>query len=251
MRVQGKFGVAAILCAAALLCVPALAQRPGGFGGGFNPEELAKAWGVEASSVAKSLSLNEEQSKKLLDAYKASRESLGKAMADLRSGGSDGGGREAFRKAVTDERAKFETALKGFLDADQTSKVLASLGSFDLRFDLMTNSLAGLGLEEKAMADAMGVVSAYIAESAKAREAAGGDRDKMRETAKPLRDKLDADLGKILTAEQVAKLQELPGFRLGGPGGGRQRDGEGGRRGGGAPGGGAPAGVPPAPPEKN
>ena len=278
MRVQRILGMAAAVFAAGLLCLPALAQGPGGGGfGGIDPEQMAKAWGTQAASVAKSLSLNDEQSKKLLDAYTASRGSLAKSLMagalptlpalpgapgatgtpgipgtpgtpGTPGGPGNAGGAargESVRKAMTDERAKFETALKGFLDADQTSKAMAALGSFDFRWDMMVNSLDSLGLEDKAKAEAMGAVSSFVAESAKAREAAGGDRDAMRTKGMELRTKLEADLGKVLSADQLTKLKEMPGFRRGGgPGGpgGERRERGGNREGGNAgSGGSAPA----------
>ena len=74
MVVQRLFWSAAAVCAAALLCVTASAQAPGGGPGGgpggfggpqLAPEVLAKVLEAQSNSVAKSLSLNDEQSKKL------------------------------------------------------------------------------------------------------------------------------------------------------------------------------------------
>ena len=251
MHTKRMLGFAMAFCAAALLAMtataqppaapaapaappkaPAAAERPGGLAGLANlgPDVFAKAWDAQSAYVAKSLSLNDDLTKKLADAYKASRESLMKSTAGAAQGANRG---EAFRNAVSGERTKFETAVKGFLSGDQATKAVEGLGSFDMRWDMMVSSLLSLGLEDKVKNDAMGAVSSYVTETAKVRQAAGGDRDKMREESTKLREKLEADLTKILPAEKVAALKELPGFRRGGPGGGpggggRQR-GEGGR----------------------
>lgn len=263
MRVKRMMGAAAILCAAGLLCVPAFAQRQGGgFGPQLSPEVAAKIWEMQAKTVAKDLSLNDDLTKKLVDAYKASRESLVKSVQEaMQGGGAPGGGPggpgEAFRKLMADERAKLSTAVGAFLNPEQTKSAVAVLGSFNMRWDGMVNAIDGLGLDEKVKGDALKAVESFVVESAKAREAAGSDQEAMRAKSAELREKLEADLGKILSAEQLAKLKESPGFRRGGPGGGGP-GGPGGRlrgdRDGGAPaaGGAAPAApsTPPAPGEK-
>jgi hypothetical protein len=246
--------MAAVACMAGLLCVSATAQPGGGQGGGpggfgLSPEAAAKAWEIQAAGVAKSLSLNPELSKKLLDAYKASRESLTKAaMAAFSSGGQTPGRGEEFRKMVTDERAKLETALKGFLTPEQTTTAIATLGTYDIRWDGMVNSIDGLGLDEKVKTDALNAVASYVVESGKMREAAAGDRDVIRTKGNELRSKLEAELAKILPAEQLTKLKELPGFRRGGsrPGGDRERGLQ--IPNGAAPGAAAPAPAPSTPP---
>ncbi|MBM3290484.1 MAG: hypothetical protein FJY92_10060 [Candidatus Hydrogenedentes bacterium] len=43
----------------------------------------------------------------------------------------------------------------------------------------------------------------------------------MRAQGAELREKLESELGKILSPDQVAKLKDMPGFRRGGPGGPR------------------------------
>ncbi len=228
MAVQRLFWSAAVVCAAALLCVTASAQGPGGGpdggpgagvpNGPLSPEQMGKAWEAQAAYVAKDLSFNGEQSKKLTDAYKAVRESFIKPSLDAlggRSGGPGGPGGEAFQKVATEERAKLQAALKGFLDEDQTTKAMATLGILSIRWDMMTSSLIELGLEDKAKADAMRAVTSYNVEASTLPEAAGGDRDAMRAKSTELRQKLEADLGKILSADQLTKLKEMPGFHRG------------------------------------
>ncbi|NUM56012.1 MAG: hypothetical protein HUU46_20415 [Candidatus Hydrogenedentes bacterium] len=222
MRVNRILGIAAVIGAAGLLGLSAIAQPPGGPGGlpGLpGMEELAKAWEPQAATVAKSLSLDDAKTKQLTDAYKASREALSKAaigqMAGGGQGGPGGGRGEAYRKLITDERAKLDAKLKEFLTPEQTASALAVLGTYSIQWDGMVNSLNALGLDDKVKTDAMNAVAGFIGESGKAREAAAGDRDVVRQKMSELRSKLEADLGKILSAEQVTKLKEMPGFRQG------------------------------------
>jgi hypothetical protein len=115
------------------------------------------------------------------------------------------------------EKAKFETALKGFLNPEQTTKALATLGSFSRRWDPMVEALDGMNLEEKKKAEAMKLVADAVAESDKAMQAAmaSGDRESVRDTMTKLREKLDADMGKILSAEQMTKWTEATAMRGG------------------------------------
>ena len=223
MRVNRILGMAAVVGAAGLLGSNAIAQPPGGPGGlGGLPamEEMAKAWDSQAATVARSLTLDDAKTKQLTDAYKASREALAKAAVSQMAGGGQSGpggsGRgEAYRKLITDERAKLDAKLKEFLTPEQATSALAVLGTYSVQWDGMVNSLNALGLDDKAKTDAMSAIAGYVTEAAKVREAAGGDRDVMREKMGELRSKLEAELAKFLAADQLTKLKEMPGFRQG------------------------------------
>ena len=154
------------------------------------------------------------------------------------------GGGGAIREVMTAERGKLETALKAFLTPEQATQAGSILGTFNPRWDMMVNALDGMGLEEKVKADAMKAVTGFVAESAKAREAAGDDRNAARAKTMELREKLDGELGKILSADQLAKWKESTAFRRGG-GGGARRDSPGDAPAAGAPAAGAPS-TPPA-----
>lgn len=212
MRVRND--VLTMLCAASVLVLVfsgvVFAQPPG-------PERNEKAWELQAKCVAKDLELSDELSGKLVEAYKAARGSHSAAVAQLR-GQQTGGGRgdmRAYQEANQAERAKFETALEGFLNEDQTAKVLATLGLFNWRWDSMVTALDGMNLDEKANAEAMKIVAAHVAESGKAMSEAraSGDMESARETNRKLREKLDADLSKVLNAEQMAKWTEATAMR--------------------------------------
>ncbi|MCC6798087.1 MAG: hypothetical protein IT366_23445 [Candidatus Hydrogenedentes bacterium] len=230
MHLKRVVASAAFAFAAGLTAVSAWAQPPGGLpapggpggpGGGrpgiapiaqLSPEDAAKVTAAQVKYVASSLTLNEDQSKKVAEAYTAYRDGLRKRFE---GGGISG---DSLRTAMTEERGKLETALKGFLTPEQSATV-AGLLSSSLRWDGMVIGLNSLGLEEAKYNEAMKAVANFLTESNKAREA-GGDREAMRAKSQELREALTTELGKILTPEQLAKLQEAPGFRQRGPGGG-------------------------------
>jgi len=201
-----------------LICTVAFAQAPpaGAPPPPPSPEEAAKIWALQAADVAKSIGLTPELSTKLSDAYKAARESYSAAMDALRGQGQEA--RRDFgkmRELGVAEKGKFGEVLKGFLDADQTAKVLATLGSFNRRWDSMVSALMGMGLDEASMSKAMGLVTGYVAESDKIMQGVteGGDFQAVREKAQALREKLDTDMGTVLSPEQVTKWKEATAMR--------------------------------------
>ena len=228
-------------CSLVLYCTGAFAQGRGPGGPPGFLEKNEKAWEIEAKTVAQGIGLAAEPSKKLVDAYKAARESHIAAFRETmgQGGRPEPGKRMEITKA---EAAKFETALKGFLKPEEVTKAMASLGTLNTRWDRMVTVLDGMNLEEKPRAEAMKLVEQNVAETGKIMQgaAAGGDFQAMREKMAPLRDKLDADLAKVLSADQMAKWKEATTMR-GGQGRGA------GPGAGGPPPAAAPA-APPAPP---
>ena len=119
-------------------------NRPGGAGAqgrnALSPEKAKAAWEAQATGVAKRNSLSADQTKTLVSAYTAARESQQTAVQKLRDdliakGGGGGGGPEAMaeiRTATEDmnkaEKAKFEKALTGFKPVEVT-KVSAGLST--------------------------------------------------------------------------------------------------------------------------
>jgi hypothetical protein len=113
------------------------------------------------------------------------------------------------------ERAKFETAVKAFLTPEQTAKAALTLGSLSRQWDRLSDALDGLGLDDKTKAAGMKLLADYAAESDKAMQAAGNDREGMREKNRALKEKLDADMGKVLSPEQLTKWTEATAMRGG------------------------------------
>jgi hypothetical protein len=233
-------GVVLGICAMLICCAGAFAQegRPGPTPP--DPQKMAKVWEAEAKTVAQSLTLSADLTTKLVDAYKAAREGQ---MTAMRAAREQGAPRDPAKmmEATKAEKAKFETTLKGFLNAEQATSALASLGTFSRQWDSMAGILDGLGLDAKSKAGADKLVLDFIVASGKIREAApGSDFVALREKLQPLRETLDADLAKVLSAEQITKWKQATTRR--GPRGGE------GPRGGGAAGQPAPTAPAPAAP---
>jgi hypothetical protein len=202
--------------ALALGCAGAFAQ-PGP--GTMDPAVRAKVWEAQAMSVAQSLALDADQAKKLVAAYQAARESHTKAMmAQMKPGERPDFG--ALREVNQAEKAKFETAIKAFLNPEQTTKALTTLGAFSRRWDPMTEAIVDMKLDEKVQAEAMKVCADYVAESDKLMQAAAASNDMqaIRGQMAPLREKLDAAMAKILSADQMTKWKEATAMRRGGRG---------------------------------
>ena len=214
-------------CIGGLLCAGAMAQPGGGRGEGPpSPEMMAKAHNLEATTVAQSLSLPADKTAKLLEAYKTARESHMTAMRAVQKPGErpDFQAMQGITKA---EAAKFEAAVKAFLTPEQTAAVTATLGTFNRRWDRMVLALDGMGLAEKPKADALKLVMENVAESGKAMQAAAGstDREAMRAQNEKMREKLDTEIAKVLSADQLTKWKAETAMR--GPGGGGRRGGPG------------------------
>lgn len=219
------FVVMVSVCALVFCCLGVGAQPPaagggpgGGPGGPGGPgalERNEKAWEIQANSVAKSLSLSADQTTKLVKAYKEARESYIKAFEALRGEQGSQRDRGKFMEVGKAEKAKFEAAIKGFLKPEQLSAALSSLGSFNRRWDSMVMALDGMKLDEKKMAEAMKLVIDFVVEQDKLMQtmASGGDFQAMREKMRPLREKLDTDMAKVLSADEMTKWTEATQMR--------------------------------------
>lgn len=189
-----------------------------------------KEWGVQAKTIAQQLGLSAEQTEKLTQAYADARRGLQTATAE--KFGQRGGGRPDFaamREVSQTEKAKFETAVKAFLSPENVSKVMATLGSFNRRWDMMTAALGQMGLSEEINSKALALVADYVAETGSVTEgAAAGDFQALREKMQPMKDKLDGELAKILAPDQLEKWKEYTsrrgGMRGGMPHGGPQQN---------------------------
>lgn len=222
------------------------------------PEKAKAAWSLQATGVAKRVGADDAQIKAVVLAYTEARESQGVASDKMRkemaekaaknresgddAGGPGGpGGRGGFNaesmKAMEDmnakERDKLKKALAATLSQDQTTKALASLGTFNRQWDGMADILAGFGLDAKKQQDALNATEDFVVAQAKARAGAaggGGDPEAMRTAMQETRQKLMDSMKKILSEDQMGKFEgSMRGGRgPGGPGGGPDRRGGGG-----------------------
>lgn len=192
-------------------------------------EKSRAAWALESKWMAHELGLSAENAAKLAETYAKAREdqrtAYDKARARITGGGEapatkpegdEGGDKPArgsrgrpsagdLQKATTEirnaEAEKLKTALSAFLSADQVARAMEPMGTFDVNWDTMTNSLATLRLDEAKMNEAMTPVAGFVVAYNKSREEA--DRRTMREGSQKAKDDLKAALGKVLTEEQL------------------------------------------------
>lgn len=168
----------------------------------LDPEKAQAAWTLAARGVARDLKLTKQVTSKIIDAYKAARESYQKAMQGLSGGG---GGFQAFRDLAEKERGKLETALKGFLSDKQAAEAIESLGTFNGEWDRFLDVIAGFKLDDKKLFTALALVRTYVVDYDKARRSAMGsqDRQSMRTARATHKAALDGGLSKILTPSQL------------------------------------------------
>ena len=205
----------------------AFAQGRGRGGPRLSPEDTAKAWSVQATSVAKSLALEAADSEKLVEVYEAARKAQGEAMREALGGGGPGGDPMArFQKMrEVNERhiENLKSALTEAIGEEPASKALETLGAFDRQSDGMTVTLAAMGLEDAKLNDAMTHVATYVSGLSKATEEAFASMsmETMRTARQELKSALDDGLANILSEEQLATWKEKTAFRgRGGRGGG-------------------------------
>ena len=186
----------------------------------LEPEQAQAAWTLAARGVANELGLSKEAASKLIDAYKAARESSQKVMQGMMGGG---GGRGARQGLIATEQGKLEKALKGFLSDEQVAKAMESLGTFSSEWDRFLDVLAGFNLDEENLYKALALVCTYVVESSKAMSAAMANQDfqSMRTARQTHKAALDGGLSKILTPSQLITWNQATAPRMrGGPRGG-------------------------------
>ena len=201
----------------------------------LEPEQAQAAWTLAARGVANELGLSKEATSKLIDAYKAARESYQKVMQGMMRGGGmgggggmqgmmgGGGGRGAFQGLIATEQGKLEKALKGFLSDKQAAKAMESLGTFSSESDRFLDVLAGFNLDEENLYKALTLVCTFVVESSKAMSAAMANQDfqSMRTVRQTHKAALDGGLSKILTTSQLIAWYRATASRMrGGPMGG-------------------------------
>lgn len=230
--------------------------------GPLSPEKAKAAWEWEVKGVAKSLGLTPEQTTKVIAAYTEARTSNNDAMEKMRNdmrekaqaaAQGDGGAPEdraamaaEMQKTVNEARKadadKLSAALAKDLSADQVTKAMKSLGSFNPSWDNMVNSIAEFKLGDEKTYQALTPIEAYVIAVDKVRDST--DPEARRTAMTEARDSLTDSMKKILDEEQMGKFQRsiMGGGRMGGgmggPGGGAGRGGARGGEGGGGSGGG-------------
>lgn len=255
---------------------PARGERPEGAGQpreALSAEKTKAAWELQATGVAKRLTLKDDQVKAVVKAYTEARTSHNTAAEKLReelankasegnkdekkdkkdakpegkpdakpdgekrpggAGGRAGMRPEAAKKMEelnTAEREKLQKALGATLTTEQTTKAVASLGTFSRQWDTMADAIAGFKLEAAKQQTALEAIEDFVVAQGKARTTSEGDRDAVRTAMKESREKLAESLKKVLSEEQVKTFEESMRGAMrgaggpGGPGGGEGRGG--------------------------
>lgn len=224
------------------------AGRDGGREGGqgrpaaLTPEKSKAAWELQAAAVARRLGVDESKIKSIVKAYGEAREShlaaaekMRKEMADkARESGEDGRGMggmgEQAMRAIdalnTSEREKLSKALASSLSAEQVTKALASLGTFNRQWDSFADAVAGFNLDPAKRQQALDALEDYVVEQAKLRPGPDADREVLRAAMQESRQKLSDCMKKILSEEQFKQFESL---MRGGRGMGRPRSDDGDR----------------------
>jgi len=211
-----KAAVVLAVCALAVWCTQVWAQRGPG-GPSLDPEKVKTAWEMEAKTVAKTLGLNEEQTGKLVVAYKSARDAQDKKREEMRAEQREG--RRPNRRAMMEAEQKlnqeFEEVLKGFLTPEQAAQAAAELNAYNRRADTMVVALEGMELKEETLVKALKAVAHYVVESDKLLQKAmeTSDFQSVRDEMRAQRVKLDTGIAGMLTPEQLAQWRAATSMR--------------------------------------
>jgi Spy/CpxP family protein refolding chaperone len=166
-------------------------------------------WTLQAQGFADELGLTKEKRLKLIQVYEAARLSQKEAVKKLPEETDRQKSRAATQEVNVKERAKLEAALKGIVNPQQAAKILPVLGSFNNRYDSYVAALAEFKLDNQKMSKGLKVIAEYTTAYEKARaEAAASGGNFSANTSRELKEKLDAGIAPLLSAEQVAKWNE-------------------------------------------
>lgn len=242
-----KFTVAAILVAATAMT---FAQGGGGGGGrgGFGQGRMGMG-GMDRSGlsllgradVQKDLNITADQKAKIEKLQEAQRDKMQAMMEEMRNGG--GFDREAMQKAMEKNQAEAKVEVDKILDDKQKTRlgeIRIQLAGNRAIMDADTQKALGMSAEQVAKVKKLNedaqAANQAVMERMRNQEI---DREAFQAAMQKNNETLNTELGKILTAEQAAKLKEMGGapFKADpqqnrGGGAGRGTGGGGGGRGG-------------------
>jgi len=224
------------LCIGILVWAVQTAAQPGAEARGprqFDPEVQKTIWKLQTDSLSSALGLSAEAAIQLATAYQTTRQSLFESMrASMQDRGGD---REAFMQKMQQSREEakqtFAKEIAAFLNQEQTEKATEMLGSFSSFYDRMTQSLSEIVEDRKVLLQTVSVVGTHLIPKKEAQEGQAesqGERGGMRgwRWSPEVKEKVDAELAKLLTEEQLAKWKEAtnrPVRQRGGEQGDRER----------------------------
>ncbi|MCZ7580160.1 MAG: Spy/CpxP family protein refolding chaperone [Fimbriimonadaceae bacterium] len=218
--------VIAILAVGALAAAAALAPAQGGgqgrggfggqrgFGGQFGGSDTSGLGLLNREDVQRDLNLTPDQKSKLQALQEKSREEIRAAMQDMM-----GGGGPPDRQEMQAMMEKYQAAQKKEVDKILTPEQSKRL--FEIRVQLAGNRAItmpdvqkelGINDQQKAKIADLQAKQAEANQSLFQEMRDGGmDRDQLRERMQKNNEVLDAELGKVLTDGQRAKLKEMAG----------------------------------------
>lgn len=194
--------------------VPAMGQGEGRGAGRLTPEERESVWLLEAGSVSADLGLDTSKTQQLAAAYKVSRGRLQKAIeATLSKNYAEVRERfEAMFQARSVENELFAKDLETFLDKDQSQKAVEQLAAFSGMGDDAVKKMSDLVSDQDTLRKAVHVLNLHLIKFnsviAGVMSGGGGVPEERREEMRKLIDDLNAELGTILTEDQLLKWKE-------------------------------------------
>ncbi len=205
---RGTWKVSLALGVAVLVAGPAMAQRPGGFGGGMGAGLLAN------KSVQEELKMDKDQVDRVSEALKKFREDNKDDLAKLRpDSGASREDREAVMKKINESSHKLAADV---LKPDQMKRFQQIQLQSRERFEgpaVFANpeTQKALKLTDKQKDEIKALAEDYGKQAREIRQNAGNNRQEAREKTTALRkEKMEAAL-KVLTDDQKKTYKELTG----------------------------------------
>jgi hypothetical protein len=185
-------------------------------------KEKETAVEIQVGSVARILDLDDSQASKLKEAYTRSRNNFLKAVTDKISEVKDDNSllMNTVYQIQMIERDKLGTSVSGFLNDDEVKKIKETLGSFNQHWDTLAVELSKLDLESGPRAKAETRLLEYVVEVSPSRDEGyqNGDLAFVLRSMVAGKDRLDADLKKIMPKEAFAKWEEATRLKFERPG---------------------------------
>jgi hypothetical protein len=211
--------IAALAATMAGCLTTAVAQRQdSGQSSSLSMQTREAIWKLQADEIAGSLDLSEEARVKLRGIYLANRKDLQEQLDAMDDGERSGQALlDDYRKLVEQERDKFKTALRDFLNEDQIAKAVATLGTFSRHWDRLLLAWEELGLDPEKSKQGHAMIAAYIvdAEKVRAKVPENSDVDSVRIAAEELKIALNLSLATLLSEEQQIQWESATRFGSG------------------------------------
>jgi len=200
----------------------------------ITPEKAKAAWALEATGVARRVGAREDQIASVVKAYSEAREAQLKGLrkhqdttikeaVTARDAGDGRSKGDIFDRSISllmkgindiqiSDRENLQRELAGTLSADQTTRAMASLGTFDIDWDAMADAVADLDLGAIKQQEALNTIEDFVISDSKLFPilSGGSDYATMEAASKESRrvsKRLDEAMKAMLTDEQFARFK--------------------------------------------